>query len=304
MKNIEKSVLLLAVTLAASALPASAQSLVAGWDIWDTGATPTATRLGANVSASAVTAIEDGENNRPWRVNDGRGASTDGDWGTVTTEPAASTVGGENVLSECLELGNATTGGTITFTVTNNGASDIVLGSFNFDTYAFRPRAARTYELSVLKGGGITAGVVHTSDAQEIPHVGGAWDTTAHIDIDHSLAELADHTLAPGETVEFLLAFSGGAGDASGGHDLWVDNVAIFTAAGPPPPPITDFRVTKDGADVTLSFTSATEVAIYRSSDLKNWIELSDGEESPYFDEVDDAVRYYYVLVPVGQVFP
>jgi hypothetical protein len=304
MKNIEKSILALAAAFVASSMPASAQDLVAGWDIWSDGANPTASRLATDVTGTAITTLDEGENNENWRVNDGRGASIDGDWGTLTTTPPASIEGGEGITNECLELGNATTGGTITFTITNNRASDIVLGSFNFDSYAFRPKAARTYELSVVEGGGITPGVIYTSADAEIPSVGGAWDNLAHADIDHSLTELADHTLAPGESVDFLLVFSGGAGDDSGGHDLWIDNVAVFTPAGPAAPPISDVTITKSGTDVTLTFMSAGGAAIYRSSDFQNWIELTDGSQSPYFDEVDDASRFYYVLVPPGQAFP
>ncbi|MDB4454124.1 PEP-CTERM sorting domain-containing protein, partial [bacterium] len=32
---------------------------------------------------------------------------------------------------------------------------------------------------------------------------------------------------APGESAAFLLAFSSGVGDGAGGHDLWVDNIAV-----------------------------------------------------------------------------
>ncbi len=203
--------------------------LVAGWDTWANGATPDASVVGAGVTGSAVTTTE-GSN---WNAVDGRGASADGDWGTFTGPPAASTVGGDGVQNENLELSNATTGGTITFTITNNGAGEIDLTGFHFDAYAFRPKAARAYELSVVSGD-ITNGVIYTSSDDEITSVGGAWSNSAHDDISHELSGLADHTLEAGETVSFLLAFSSGVGDNSGGHDLWVDNVAVsgtFTAA-------------------------------------------------------------------------
>ena len=196
--------------------------LVAGWDTFNSGATPDASVVAAHVTGSAVTTSE-GIN---WHVTDGRGASSDGDWGTFAGNPAASTAGGDGVQNENLELSNATTGGTITFTVTNNGASDIDLDGFHFDAYAFRPKAARAYELSVASGD-ITNGVLYTSSDDEITSVSGGWDNNAHDDISHCLSELADHTLAAGETVSFLLAFSSGDGDGSGGHDLWVDNVAV-----------------------------------------------------------------------------
>ena len=201
-------------------------SLVAAWDTWNSGSSPTASITAPGVVGAAVTTSE-GLN---WHTNDGRGASADGDWGTFAGPPTASTVAGDGVQNENLELSNATTGGTITFTITNTGPADIELDSFHFDAYAFRPKAARTYELSVAAGD-ITGGVIYSSDEDEITHVGGAWDNLAHDDIDHSLTGLADNVLEVGGTVDFLLSFSGGAGDGSGGHDLWIDNVAITATA-------------------------------------------------------------------------
>lgn len=249
----KKKMAIWAGLLSVSAVPASAE-LIAGWDAWDSGAAPAATRLAPGITATAVTALDVGDNNQPWRANDGRGASADGDWGSVATIPPASVEAGEGINNLCLELGNATTGGSITFTVTNESASDVVVGSFNFDAYAFRPKAARTYELSVLPGGGITAGVIYSSGEGEIPHVAGAWDHLAHADIDHSLAELEDRTLAPGESVDFLLAVSGGAGDAAGGHDLWIDNVAVFRASDPEPAPA--LEIERSGGELIFTWES------------------------------------------------
>lgn len=197
-------------------------TLIAGWDTWNNGTSPTASVTAAGVSGSAVTTSE-GLN---WHIGDGRGASADGDWGTFEGPPTASTVAGDGVTGENLELSNAIFEGTITFTITNNGTSDLELDGFHFDAYAFRPKAARTYELSV-SGGDITNGVIYTSADDEITSVNGAWDNLAHDDISHSLLGLADNILEVGGTVDFLLTFSGGEGDGSGGHDLWVDNVAI-----------------------------------------------------------------------------
>ena len=202
--------------------PPTYGALIAGWDTWDSGATPTASVAAPGVIASAVTTSE----GLAWHTSDGRGASADGDWGTFAGPPAASIVAGDGVQNENLELPNATTGGTITFSITNNGTTDIELGGFHFDAYAFRPKAARAYELSVSSGD-ITNGVIYTSADDEITSVDGAWNNLAHDDISHSLSGLADNVLEAGGTVEFLLAFSSGAGDGSGGHDLWIDNVAV-----------------------------------------------------------------------------
>ncbi len=197
-------------------------SLVAGWDTWENGANPNASVTASGVAASAVTTSEGSD----WHVVDGRGASADGSWGTFDGSPTASTVGGNGVTNENLELSNATSGGTLTFTLTNTGTEDIDLDGFHFDAYAFRNKAARAYQLSVASGD-LTNGVIYTSSDDEITTVDGAWDNNAHDDISHGLTDLPDHTLEAGGTVSFLLTFSSGVGDGSGGHDLWVDNVAV-----------------------------------------------------------------------------
>ncbi len=235
--------------------------LIAGWDTFNNAATPDASVVAAGVAGSAVTTSE----GITWRVTDGRGASSDGDWGTFAGSPAASTVGGDGVQNENLELSNATTGGTITFTVTNNGTSDIELDGFHFDAYVFRPKAARAYQLSVASGD-ITGGVIYTSTDDEITSVNGAWNNTAHDDISHCLSGLADRTLAAGETANFLLSFSGGEGDGSGGHDLWIDNVAVTGTLAQAPVLLGD--VNQDGA-VNFSdiptFISVLSAATYQA---------------------------------------
>ena len=212
--------------------PPPVYELIAGWDMWNSATAPTATVLASNVSASAlVTAVQ-----QSWNVTDERGASNDGDWGTFAGIPTASIV--TNADNENLTLINAATGGAITLTVMNGGTDSIELGSLHFDAYAFRPKAPRTYELSVLPGGGISDGVVFTSVADAIPETGGTADNGAHADIDIPLEGLADHTLEPGESAQFQLAFSGGAGDSSGGHHLFVDNLGlsgVFTEYIAPP---------------------------------------------------------------------
>lgn len=222
---------LVSITIDPVAGGSSSTNIVAGWDTWDSAVSPGASVLAPGATGAAVTTTEQLD----WNTVDERGASADGRWGSFAGPPAAdTTVGTSN--NQNLELPNATTGGTITFTVSNAGAVDWELNAFHFDAYAFRPKAPRAYELSVLAGGGITPGVIYTSADDEITSVGGANDNLVHDDIDHSLTGLADHTLAAGESVDFLLAFSGGAGDGSGGHDLWVDNVAISSVTIDPYP--------------------------------------------------------------------
>lgn len=134
-------------------------TLLAGWDTFSGGGSSPvgASQTAAGITASFVSTSE----GISWHTTDERGASADGDWGSFAGPPAADTsVADTN--NQNLELSNATTGGTITFTITNTGSSDIGLDSFHFDAYAFRPNAARTYELSVASGD-ITNGVVYTS---------------------------------------------------------------------------------------------------------------------------------------------
>lgn len=221
-----KSWLTAAALIALPASSASAQ-IVAGWDTYTgTGADEIpvdAPVVATGVTASFVTTTED----RPWTLADERGASSDGTWGTYVGPPAAdTTVGTSN--DQNLELSNATTGGTVTITINNNSGADIDLDAFHMDVLAFRPKAARTYSLDVMAGGAITAGNVYTSGDQEIKSQGGLPpDNDQGVDIDHDLTGLADSTLEDGGTVQFLLTFSGGAGDGSGGHDLWIDNLAV-----------------------------------------------------------------------------
>ncbi len=247
MKNLILVTTVMGMATLTCALSVSAQPfLVAGWDTYsgDGFGTYNAPVAASGISASFVLASE----GIAWHVQDGRGASNDGTWGSVAIPPTASTVAGEGVTNENLELSNATTGGTITFTITNNGSSDIELSSFHFDSYAFRPKAARAYELSVLAGGAISAGVLYTSVDDEITSVAGAWNNGAHDDIDHAITG-ADTTLEVGGTVQFLLAFSSGVGDGSGGHDLWVDNIAIASGVELLTPGDFDGDGDVDGAD-------------------------------------------------------
>lgn len=229
MKNTTRSITLLVSTLAASSISASAAVVVAGWDTWNSATAPGASVVAPGVTGTAVTTTE----SNSWNTNDGRGSSSDGVWGNAATvTPGASTL---DVDGENLTLPNAATGGTITFSISNNGTADINLEGFHLDAYAFRPHAARTYAVSIVGGGGITAGNIFTSIEDEITHVGGAWANDAHDDIDLSLSGLADHTLGAGEAVDILLAFSDGTGNGAGGHHLFVDNVAVSGTVVPEP---------------------------------------------------------------------
>lgn len=249
------------VTLSAST---SSAQIVAGWDTYfGAGAD---IPVDAPVVATGVTAtlVTTGEG-RAWVTIDERGASSDGTWGTFVGPPPADTTVGTN-NDQNLELSNAATGGTITMTVTNNSGDDIALNAFHMDALAFRPKAARTYTLDVQPGGAITAGNVYTSSDQEIKSQGGLPpDNDQGNDIDHDLTGLADSILESGGTVQFLLTFSGGAGDNSGGHDLWIDNLAISASSA--------------GAD-QLAITSAPASAT-AGEDFSITVQARDGSGAP-----------------------
>jgi len=261
-----KSWLAAAALISLSASTASAQ-IIAGWDNFS-GPGADELPVDAPVLATGVTAslVTTGEG-RTWIAADARGASSDGTWGTLVGPPAANTtVGGSGDPNLNLELSNAATGGTITITISNNSGADIALNAFHMDALAFRPKAARTYTLDVLPGGSITAGNVYTSGDQEIHTTAGLpADNDQADDIDHDLTGLADSTLENGGTVDFLLTFSGGAGDGSGGHDLWIDNLAVSQSSA--------------GADqlaITLAPASATA-----GTDFSVTVEAQDGSGSP-----------------------
>lgn len=249
-------------TLAAST--ASAQ-IIAGWDTYlgtgEGGVPLDAPVLATGVTASLTTTGE----GREWIIIDERGASSDGTWGTSVGPPAAdTTIGTSN--DQNLELSNAATGGTITLNLSNNSGTDIELNAFHMDALGFRPKAARTYTLDVSAGGAITAGNVYTSGDQEIKSQGGLPpDNDQGDDIDHDLTFLADSTLENGGSVEFVLTFSGGAGDNSGGHDLWIDNLAISSSAA--------------GAD-QLAIT-ATPASATAGEDFSVTVQAQDSSGSP-----------------------
>ncbi|MDA7887991.1 hypothetical protein N9A86_01230 [Akkermansiaceae bacterium] len=227
--------LLAAAALVSLTAPTASAQIIAGWDTGlgtGAGGSPVdAPVLADGITASFVTTGE----GRDWVTNDCRGASSDGTWGNSSGPPAANTTASTTFgefTNQNLELSNAATGGTITITISNNSGADIPLNAFHMDALAFRPKAARTYTLDVLPGGAITAGNVYTSGDQEIKSQGGLPpDNDQGDDIDHDLTFLADSTLEDGGTVEFLLTLSGGAGDGSGGHDLWIDNLAVSSSS-------------------------------------------------------------------------
>lgn len=224
---------------AGSALTSSAAVVIAGWDNWDSGTAPSSTVVATGVTATAATSSTIGD----WThvETDGRGSSLDGTWGTeaLGTAPSTVTTGSAN-----LSLTNGKPAGDITITIVNNGATSIILESFNFDAIGFRPSAALDYVLEVETGSDITIGAV-TGGAGSINHLGGGLITDdaiagvhdQHDDIDIDLSGLTDATLDVGETAIFKISFSGSGNGGNGGHHLFLDNLAVGGTIQPIPEP-------------------------------------------------------------------
>jgi len=234
----------LALSLAASSVPASGATIIAGWDTWDSATAPSSTVTAADVTASATASASTGS----WTIADsggdpGRGSSVDTTWGTFDGNgSAASAV--TNVGPANMTVTNGRPSAEVTFTITNGGALDIDLAMFHMDVVAFRPNAPRTYTLNVLAGSDLTVGTVFASagtpmnnnSTNDITQLGGGLGTghDVHDDLDIDLTGLADHTLAVGESAQIQIAFSNGTG-SGGGHHLFLDNVAVSGDLVPEP---------------------------------------------------------------------
>lgn len=206
--------------------PAISQEVVAGWDLWSSSAAPVANVTGAGIVATATASTASGN----WTIADdgssGRGSSGDTTWGSFDGggSPASAVTSG---LGANMAATNGVADAQITLTLTNTGATDWELDAFHMDAIAFRPNAARAYQLEVLSGD-ITQGIVFTSADDEIADLGGtlSGNNDDHDEIDISLVGLADSTLEPGEMVVIQIVFSSGTG-AGGGHHLFLDNLAV-----------------------------------------------------------------------------
>lgn len=235
--------LMSALVVVACATSASAATIIAGLDNWDSTTAPTVPVTATGITATATASAEGGSSS--WSIADsggdpGRGSSEDTTWGTFAGPPAASAVTDQGTAN--FTLTNAKTDGEVTLTITNNGAADLVLEAFHMDALAFRPKAARTYALNVLSGD-ITNGNVFTSgdpmndnSTNAVFHLGGGLSGhDQHEDIELPLTGLADNVLEVGGTAVIQIAFSNGVGDGSGGHHLFLDNVAISGSVVPEP---------------------------------------------------------------------
>lgn len=194
-----------------SSMSASGAVLVAGWDAFSSGLTPTTSHEAADITATMV--------NTGWSngASEDRGSSSDTTWGSFDGNGTAASsiiVGAVNLTAH-----NGETGNTMTITITNNSTNALNLAEFHMDALAFRPNASRTWTLDV---GGSN---VHTSAAQSITSLGTAPNATQdqHDEYDISLAGTT--VAAGGGSVDLVMTISGGGGNP--GHHLWVDNIAV-----------------------------------------------------------------------------
>ena len=211
---------------------ASADIVLAGIDVWDSTTAPTVPVTAAGITSSATASASSGA----WSTGDsgadpGRGSSVDTTWGTFVdaANPASSVT---NVGPENFTVTNARPSAEVTLTINNNGPDDYDLNNFHMDVVAFRFKAPTGYSLNVLAGSDITTGTVVTQPTGAITALGSGAALTnsnhdGHDDINISLSGLADNTLEVGGTAIIQIAFSGGVGDGSGGHHLFLDNLAV-----------------------------------------------------------------------------
>jgi len=206
-----KTTLSVASALAFCSMSASSAVLVAGWDAFSSGLTPSTTQEAAGITATMV--------NTGWSngSSEDRGSSSDTTWGSFDGDGAAADsaiVGTVNLTAHNGESGN-----TMTITITNNSSDVLNLAEFHMDALAFRPNASRTWTLDV------DGSNVYTSAAQSITSLGTAPNAAQdqHDEYDISLAGTT--VAADGGSVDIVMTISGGGGNA--GHHLWVDNIAV-----------------------------------------------------------------------------
>ncbi|VGO12542.1 hypothetical protein PDESU_01095 [Pontiella desulfatans] len=215
----KKTIAILTVAVCAGAMSASAALLV-GWDDNfnqpNNGSTTPPPKTATGFSGLATP-----DANLNWSRT-ASAASTDGTFGTLAG------AGTETGFSDGLALNNGNNGH-FDFTVTNGTADDYDLDFFHFDAGATRPKAADNWTLSVLSGaltvGNVTSGVS--------PNGGG---TLVWAENDLDLTGLADNTLEAGQSVVFRLDFvQDGTIQYEGGHNLYLDNIAISGTVIPEP---------------------------------------------------------------------
>ncbi len=312
----------LAAVFASGVLSISTTSaqVVAGLDTWDSTTAPTVSVLAPGVTADASASAANNGDAVNWTNADGsgRGSSDDTTWGSFSTGVPASTI--TDVGPANFTLTNAKTSGELTLTINNTGegAVDLDLGAFNFDVVAFRPNAPRDYELEVLAGSSITEGIVFTSEPDAITNLGGGLSGHGqHDEVDIDLTGLADSTLEVGGTVVFQVRFTGGTGTGSGGHHLFLDNVAVtlvstltdklaVTSVPASATVASDFSVTvqaQDASGAPLTVSQDTEIILTPSGGgnlVGNTATILAGSDSVTLNSVQYDVAEDITLTAAG----
>lgn len=221
----KKGIAVFMAAVCAGSMTASADMLVAGWDAFNSGTAPTSTVFAAGITATAAGNLSNGG-------SEDRGASSDATWGSFDGNGVAASTSIVGTGSNLTIISGAA--GTLTLTIVNNGTEDLDLANFHMDALAFRPKASRTFALSVLAGSDITEGNVFTSESQIITSLGilPNAEQDQHDEFDIDLSGLADSTLQVGGTAIFELAFTGGTA-GSAGHHLWLDNIGVSAVPEP-----------------------------------------------------------------------
>nr|UZM28275.1 hypothetical protein [uncultured bacterium] len=181
-------------------------NIVAGWEVWNTGGT---------LSASTSTGVTAIATKSGWSI-EFRASSSDGTFGTFA---GADTTIGTNSATHLYgtRLRNGVEG-FMDLTLTDTSGNATALSGFHFDAASRSPSSVTNWQLEVLSGGALTAGVVESGPVpvQNNP-------ANALPDVDVSLAGLTDVSLDAFATVTFRLSVSGSSG--TGHFDM--DNVGI-----------------------------------------------------------------------------
>lgn len=195
--------------------------LVLGWEYWNTSQP---SQSGGDATGSASPA------GGTWR-DATQGASNDGDFGSLASPSASTSVGAARDGTYLREPGS----GAYQFTVTA-GQQDIDLAGFYFDTQRERSGSPENWKVLIVSGP-VTNQQIGNGSLGIILGKNGPSD---HVDIDISLTGLTDHLLEAGQSTVFRIEFSGGTGASN--QDTYLDNVAVsgnFIAVTPVPEPAT-----------------------------------------------------------------
>ncbi|MFN3165794.1 MAG: PEP-CTERM sorting domain-containing protein [Phycisphaeraceae bacterium] len=212
--------------------------VLAGWDTWSSGSeAASVTNFGVTGNASEI---------GDWRESD-RAASNDGTFGS---EAGASTATGAASTGTYIGI---TGDGAYDFTITA-GNAPIALEGFHFDAQRKRANSPENWAVEVVAGD-ISLGAVGNGTLDDV--LGGIGPSD-HVDLDLSLALLADNVLDPGQSATFRISFTGG-NPTNSDQRTYLDNVAITgNLLNPAIPGDTDNDGDIDDSDLGTAFSNYT----------------------------------------------